>query len=109
MEYLTEFATTIEILYLIPIIFLIAVLIATIYGKLSLPIAFIAVIFGIILAWLLAPYTSLIMAPLANSIWYGYVWTWLEVFALLHIVSVFSMAGIGMYNLYLSGGIKIWA
>lgn len=106
---LTTISTSIEILYAIPIGILIAVLIASFYGKLTLPIAFVGVIFGIILAWLLAPYTSLVMGPLANTIWYGYKWTILEALGLLHLISVFFMASVGVYNLWRSDGVKIWA
>ena len=106
---LNTFATSIEILYVIPLGILIAVLIASFYGKLNLPIAFIGVISGILLAWLLAPYIALVMGPLTNTIWYGYDWTLLEAIGLLHIISVFSMAGVGLYNLWRSGGVKIWA
>jgi hypothetical protein len=99
----------IELLYAIPIGILISVLIATFYGKLSMPIGFIGVMAGIGIAWLLSPYIALIMNPLTNCIWYGYEWTLLTMFGLLHIISVFVIASESLYNLYLSGGIKTWA
>jgi hypothetical protein len=105
---INAFATSIEILYVIPLGIMIAVLIATLYGKLTIPIGIIGIALGIVMAWLLAPYTSLVMSPLANTLWYGYAWTLLEVFAVIHIFSVFWMAGIGVYNLYRSGGITAW-
>lgn len=106
---MVAFETSIEILYAIPIGILIAVLIGTFYGKLTLPIGFIGVVLGLVLAWLLAPYIALVMEPLTNSIWYGYEWTLLEIFGLTHIASVFTMAGVGLYNLYRSGGVTFWA
>jgi len=106
---LAGFSTTIEILYLIPISIMIAVIIATIYGKLTLPIGVIGIGIGIMMAFFLAPYTAVVMQPLANTVWFGYQWTMLEVMALLHLISVFAICFVAIYNLYRSGGIKVWA
>lgn len=108
-ETLQGFSTTIEILYLIPISIMIAVIIATIYGKLTLPIGVLGIGIGIMMAFFLAPYTALVMQPLANTIWYGYQWTLFEVIAIFHLASIFSIVIVALYNLYRSGGIKVWA
>lgn len=100
----------IELLYAITIGIAFAVLIGTWYGKLTIPMAIIIFLtVGLGLAWLLAPYTTLIMTPLANSIWYGYAWGWLELMALLHVIT--SMAWvlpIMVYNLYKTEGLTGW-
>lgn len=100
----------IELIYALSIGISIAILIATLYGKLTIPIAILSFLtFGLGIAWALAPYTSLVMTPLANSIWYGYSWGWVELFALTQIITTFFWAiPIMLYNFYATGGKTGW-
>ena len=103
------FETQIELLYGLPIGILILTAIAMWFKVLNPIVALLSILAGIGVAWLLSPYTALIMTPLANSLWYGYSWGFLEALALMHIVTIFGMVGIAVYNLYRSGGGKSWA
>lgn len=100
----------IELLYAISIGIAISILIATYFGKLTIPMAILSFLtFGLGIAWLLAPYTTLIMTPLSNSIWYGYSWGYVEIFALAHIISTFFwVLPIMFYNFYATGGKTGW-
>lgn len=102
------YVTQIEIIYAMLIGLLLAVAIASYYGKLNMGIGLIGILGGIGVAWLLADYTSLVMTPLANSLWYGYSWGLLEILALLQIITFIVMVGLALYNLYKTKGKVIW-
>lgn len=100
----------IELLYAFSIGLSIAVLIGTLYGKLSIPMAMIIIfVIGIGITWVLSPYISLILTPLWNSVWFGYTWGWLEILALAHLITTFWVSGVMLYNLYRSEGVTGWA
>lgn len=101
--------TQIEIIYAVLIGLLIAIAIATYYGKLNLGIGIIGLLAGIGIAWFFADWMMLVMTPLGNSIWYGYPWTLLSILALIQIITMCAMVGMAFYNLYKSGGRIVWA
>ena len=103
------FETQIELLYALPIGILVLTAFGMWYRVLNPVIALLSVLTGIAIAWLFAPYTTLIMTPLSNTVWYGYEWTLIEALALTHLATIFTMVGVAVYNLYRSGGGKLWA
>lgn len=98
----------IEILFWIAIGIALANLIAFATGYLSWPIAIIGMVAGLGFAIIIEPFTSLIMNPLGNSLFFGYNWGLFETVVLFFIVSCFWIVGVMTYNQWKTGGIKSW-
>ena len=99
----------IDLIFLIPLVVLIIVAMATYYNVLNMWVAFTGCIMAFAITWMLAPYQELIITPLASSLWFGHTWGLLEMIAIVHIGTIFTMVGIAVYNLYMTGGKKVWA
>lgn len=98
----------IDLLFLIPLMVLLITAVATWYQKLNLWVAFIGTLTAFGITYWLAPYQELVLNPLTSSLWYGYSWGYLEIVTAIHIITLFIMSGIAVYNLYMTGGKKIW-
>jgi len=99
---------TIDLIYAIPIIVSVIAIFGLYFEKVNWFTALLGIIGGFGIAYYIAPYTSLIMTPLSNSLWYGYDWGMIEYFALAHLITLFIMSIIALYNLYMSNGKKLW-
>lgn len=99
---------TIDLIYMIPIIISVIAILGLYFEKVNWFTALIGILIGFGIAFYIAPYTDLIMTPLSNSLWHGYGWGWIEYLALTHLITLFIMCGIALYNLYMSNGKKLW-
>lgn len=99
---------TIDLIYAIPIIISVIAIFGMYFEKLNWFTGFIAIIGGFGIAYYIAPYTTLIMGSLSNSLWYGYSWGLFEYLGLLHLITIAIMSAIALYNLYMSNGKKLW-
>lgn len=101
--------TNIEITTIITVALLILFGILTYTKKMTVGIALISLLGGIVVAWLFASYNQLVISAFSNAIWYNYPWTLFAVLGLLHMLSMFGLVIMAGYNLYISEGKVIWA
>lgn len=99
---------TAEITYGLVIGFSIFVLLTAYFEKLRISFALLFILLSIGIAWLIAPFTMLIITPLSNAIWYGYSWGLFEMFALYHLITLIIMPIIATYILVKTGGKALW-
>ena len=99
---------TIDLIYTIPIIISVIAILGMYFEKVNWFTAIMGIFIGFGITYYLAPYTTLIMNPLSNSLWYGYDWGLFEYLGLFHLSTLFIMCFIALYNLYMSNGKKLW-
>lgn len=98
----------IDLIYMIPIVFSVIAIIGMYAEKINWFVGLIGIIGGFGISYYIAPYTDLIMTPLSNVLWFGYNWSLFTGLAMAHLISIFVMSSIAMYNLYMSNGKKLW-
>lgn len=99
----------IETSYAILIGVVIILTILTVTRKMSLGIGLIGIGTGFGIAFLLAPYTEIVMSPVGNAIIYGGAWTINVILGVAHLATMIIIVIIAAYNLMASGGKIIWA
>jgi len=104
----TSYVNQIDMLYVIPLMVLILTGIAMYTGKLSFTWGILAIGLSIIIVYFASPYTTMMLVPLKNSIWFGYSWGYFEYMVLIDIILLFLMSIVGFYNLYITRGLKFW-
>jgi hypothetical protein len=99
----------IELAYLIifSVISLIAIL--TITRKMSMGIGLTAIGTGLIIAWILSPYSVIIMHPVGQALFYGGEWNISAILGIVHLASLVYITLVAFYNLLASGGKISWA
>ncbi len=100
---------TIEISYMILFAVIAIIAILTITRKMSLGIGIIGIALGFIIAYVLAPYMSIVIYPVGQAMFYGGSWGLPAILGIAHLASLIVMVGIAGYNLLSSGGRIIWA
>lgn len=99
----------IEISYAI-IFSVIAILFAlSITGKMSLGIGLVGMFVGFGIAWLIGPYSQIVMGPVGDAIAYGGIWTLAAILGTIHLASMIIMAVMVALNLMRSEGKITWA
>lgn len=99
----------IEVVYLAIFTLIGLITILTYTNKMSVGIALLSLIFGIIICIIFAPYMQLIITPIGYVIFYGYTPTNFIIAGIAHLISLFFMLGVSIYNLVVSGGKITWA
>lgn len=97
-----------ELTYGFVIGFSVFVFISAYFQKLRISFALLFILLSIGIAWLIAPFTMLLMTPLSNAIWYGYEWGMYEAFALYHLFTLIAMPIVALFILYKTGGKALW-
>lgn len=88
---------------------LIIVGIMTYTKKMSIGIALFGMICGFVLAYIFAPYTEIVMNPIANYLQYNYSLTLIVILGIGHLISSMYLCGVAFYNLIVSDGEISWA
>lgn len=99
----------IDLVYLIPLAIILIVGLAVWLESLNLWVGIMGIMIAFGVSYWIAGYQALVLVPLANSVWYGFSWGLLEYLAIVHLFSLALMVVIAIYNLYMSGGRKLWA
>lgn len=102
---------TFDLLYFLPITMLILASIMAYYKRITIPMAIFGVLISLGITVLFAPYQAIVLTPLVNCLWFGYSWTfpaYLPIIALAHVISLFTMGILAIYNLYISHGKSLW-
>lgn len=99
----------IEISYAILYSIVIITLILTITRKMSMGIGIVGIGLGLGIAYILAPYMSIVIEPLGQALFYGATWTIPAYLGAGHLITLLGLVGMAVYNLLSSGGKIIWA
>lgn len=97
----------IDLLILIPLIVSILAILSMTFDKVNWFIATMGIVLSFGIAYYSSEYSSLLIQPLSNCLWYGYDWNWLAYFS-AGIVMMWGFIGIQSgYYLYMSNGKKV--
>jgi hypothetical protein len=99
----------IEIMYMILFACIVIIGILAITKKMSIGIGLVGVGTGLLIAWLLAPYMSIVIGPVGQAIFYGGDWSMQAILGVIHLSTMIVMTGMAGYNLMSSGGKIVWA
>ena len=99
----------IEISYLLLFASIFIVAILTVTRKMSLGIGLVCIGLALLISWILAPYTAIVMSPVTMAIFYGGDWTLGAILGISHLISMILLVIVAVYNLMRSGGKIIWA
>jgi len=99
---------TIDLIYMIPIIISVIAIFGLYFDKVNWFTGLLGIVAGFGITYYISPYSDLIMTPLSNSLWYGYSWGLFEYLGLIHLITLFVMCFMALYNLYMSNGKKLW-
>lgn len=97
-----------DFIYLIPLSILLITILGVYYQKLNFFIALMGCGIALGITYWIVPYQELVIHSLGSTVWYGYEWGLFEIIAIMHIFTIFTMSGLAIYNLYMTGGKKIW-
>lgn len=106
-----DFISTIELIWVFPLIMVIGAFLMAYYERVDIPILIFSVFISVIVALVFAPYQAIILQPTINALWYGYDWTvpyYLPILGLINLISIFGLGIMAVFNLWKTMGKSLW-